>query len=518
MWWYQYRKSQIVERLPPDEAKLLGFLTTWIDENYTDLYDHVDSQLKRGMIPYVSMEFLIKPGDVLVSKTTDGVECQLAISWLQPLPERTLYKVPTAEQTWVWRVHAWSYSYDGVVRKRTRKIEVRLHAAAVEDEVSIADLDTEPLQLLDQNVYATLARRGKTFWACRKRKLVSYTDEASDLSCARFMVDCHTYKKIHPDSAFEMKSVQMLGTEMPKAVFDCEEPPKEPELLLLPNEVTGFELRRKKWKKLKVDQIQEVSWNRQAFDHLVATSDTKEIIQALITNQLTSEMGTDVIANKGNGLIMLLHGGPGTGKTFTAESVAEMAGRPLYPVTCGDIGTKPEQVEAYLESVFHLGKLWGCVVLLDEAEVFLEQRTLSDLDRNALVSVSLRALEYYEGILILTSNRVGTFDEVFKSRIQLALHYKSLQKPQRRQIWKNFFDRLDSMGESRIDFANVEKHLDRLSEYQMNGRQLTQYKDETMMFTHLRHAIEVTGEFDKYLEGVHRGCADEEIAREEGVS
>ncbi|KAF6794273.1 hypothetical protein CMUS01_16015, partial [Colletotrichum musicola] len=272
---------------------------------------------------------------------------------------------------------------------------------------------------------------------------------------------------------------------------------------------------------------QEVSWNRQAFDHLVATSDTKEIIQALITNQLTSERGTDIIANKGNGLIMLLHGGPGTGKTFTAESVAEMAERPLYPVTCGDIGTKPEQVEAYLESVFHLGKLWGCVVLLDEAEVFLEQRTLSDLDRNALVSVFLRALEYYEGILILTSNRVGTFDEAFKSRIQLALHYEPLRKPQRRQIWKNFFDRLDSMGESRIDFVNVGKHLDRLSEYQMNGRQirnaittarqLAQYKDETMMFTHLRHAIEVTGEFDKYLEGVHRGCADEEIAREEGV-
>ncbi|KAF6809330.1 hypothetical protein CPLU01_15523 [Colletotrichum plurivorum] len=458
MWWYHYRKSRMVERLPPDKAELLGILTTWIDENYTDLYDQVDSQLKRGMVSYVSMEFLIRPEDILVSKTNDGFKCQLATSWVQSTHERSPYENPTAEQsqqdesqhlpTWSWGVHAWSYSYDGVIRKRTKTVEVLLHAASAEDEVSIGNLDNVPLRFLNQQVHATLEHRGKTFWACRKRKLVSYTDETSDLSCA-------------------------------------------------------------------------------AFDHLVATSDTKEIIQALITNQLTSEIGTDVIASKGNGLIMLLHGGPGTGKTFTAESVAEMAERPLYPVTCGDIGTKPEQVEAYLESVFHLGKLWGCVVLLDEAEVFLEQRTLSDLDRNALVSVFLRALEYYEGILILTSNRVGTFDEAFKSRIQLALHYEPLRKPQRRQIWKNFFDRLDSMGESRIDFANVEKHLDRLSEYQMNGRQirnaittarqLAQYKDETMMFTHLRHAIEVTGEFDKYLEDVHRGCADEEIAREEGV-
>ena len=64
-------------------------------------------------------------------------------------------------------------------------------------------------------------------------------------------------------------------------------------------------------------------------------------------------------------------------------------------------------------------------MLFDEANVFLEQRSLEDMQRNALVSVFLRVLEYYEGILILTSNRVGTFDEAFKSGIQFALHYIS---------------------------------------------------------------------------------------------
>lgn len=45
------------------------------------------------------------------------------------------------------------------------------------------------------------------------------------------------------------------------------------------------------------------------------------------------------------------------------------------------------------------------MVLLDESDVFLEEREKTDLQRNALVSVFLRVLEYYEGILILTSNR-----------------------------------------------------------------------------------------------------------------
>ncbi|GFP58935.1 hypothetical protein ACSS6W_008296 [Trichoderma asperelloides] len=179
--------------------------------------------------------------------------------------------------------------------------------------------------------------------------------------------------------------------------FIEQEAPSQPDIYLLPRKILGFDLRRKKWEDLNVDLIQEVSWNKDAFNHLVADPETKELVQALVSNKVAAERGTDLMQNKGNGLIMLLHGGPGTGKTFTAESVAEIAEKPLYPVTCGDIGTKPEDVEKYLESVFHLGKIWGCVVLLDEAEVFLEQRSLNDLARNALVSVFLRALEYYDG-------------------------------------------------------------------------------------------------------------------------
>ncbi|KAL7921508.1 P-loop containing nucleoside triphosphate hydrolase protein [Trichoderma austrokoningii] len=262
---------------------------------------------------------------------------------------------------------------------------------------------------------------------------------------------------------------------------------------------------------LNVDRIREVCWNKSAFSNLVADPETKELVQALVTNKVAAEKGTDLMQNKGNGLIMLLHGGPGTGKTFTAESVAEMAEKPLYPVTCGDIGIKPEDVEKYLESVFHLGKIWGCVVLLDEAEVFLEQRSLNDLARNALVPVFLRALEYYDGILILTSNRVGTFDEAFK----------------RAQVWRNFFRRLKSLEEDNIDYDDVESYIGELSEREMNGRQIrnvittarqwAQFQRKTMTATHLKYAIKVTGKFDAYIKDVKEGYSDEQIARGDGV-
>jgi hypothetical protein len=225
--------------------------------------------------------------------------------------------------------------------------------------------------------------------------------------------------------------------------------------------------------------------------------------------------------------------------------VAELAEKPLFRVTCGDIGTKPEEVEKYLESVLHLGKIWGCVVLLDEADVFLEQRTLTDLERNALVSVFLRVLEYYEGILILTSNRVGTFDEAFKSRIQLSLHYESLTKSQRRTIWDNFLNRLNNLenenssigpieGRKRkfeenrgINFDEIERHLADLAEEQMNGRQirnaittarqLARFKDESMTYRHLEHVIRISRKFDKYLEKVRDSYTDDQVAREDGI-
>jgi hypothetical protein len=46
--------------------------------------------------------------------------------------------------------------------------------------------------------------------------------------------------------------------------------------------------------------------------------------------------------------------------TFLLESVAEIAEKPLYRVTCGDVGTKVVDVERYLQTVLYLGKTWNC--------------------------------------------------------------------------------------------------------------------------------------------------------------
>jgi len=143
------------------------------------------------------------------------------------------------------------------------------------------------------------------------------------------------------------------------------------------------------------------------------------------------------------GIILLLCGPPGVGKTLTAESVAEEMKVPLFMMSAGDLGLDPRHVESKLQGILDMCTRWGAILLLDEADVFLEQRSLHELERNKLVSVFLRVLEYYEGIMFLTTNRVETFDPAFQSRIHISIDYPELSSDSRRLVWANFLKQHD---------------------------------------------------------------------------
>ena len=63
-------------------------------------------------------------------------------------------------------------------------------------------------------------------------------------------------------------------------------------------------------------------------------------------------------------------------------------------MSAGDLGIDPSGVESALSNIMDMSAKWNAVLLLDEADVFLEQRSAHDLERNKLVSIFLRILEY----------------------------------------------------------------------------------------------------------------------------
>jgi hypothetical protein len=147
--------------------------------------------------------------------------------------------------------------------------------------------------------------------------------------------------------------------------------------ILLPYQVYGFILRSRKWATFNIDLVKDVEYTG-GWSDLVLPSSYKETVLALVQNHArgprrheghaNKPIQMDLVSGKGKGLIILLHGEPGVGKTSTAECVADHTKRPLFGITCGDIGDNAAAVEENLENNFQLAHKWGCVLLLDEAE------------------------------------------------------------------------------------------------------------------------------------------------------
>lgn len=289
----------------------------------------------------------------------------------------------------------------------------------------------------------------------------------------RMMVDVRNFLRIHPDyDEFKDPSAVNLSLGDLNSQDDAarqlaqrgkmQKIPKEQLALTWPT-VAGFSFSCKAWGEVMVSGLSKINFDDNAFDQLVLDESKKRLIQALVANHKSGGKAfTDIITGKGAGKIFLLHGPPGVGKTLTAEAIAEYLHQPLYSISVGELGVTVKELEAKLNEILEMAAIWNAVILIDEADIFLEQRTNADITRNAMVGIFLRLLEYHQGVLFLTTNRVRVFDRAFHSRISVALKYDPLTSEARAQIWQTF---LAGCGVKGVDTKP-------LADYQMNGRQI----------------------------------------------
>ncbi|KAM5360948.1 hypothetical protein ACJZ2D_013402 [Fusarium nematophilum] len=303
---------------------------------------------------------------------------------------------------------------------------------------------------------------------------------------------------------------------------------------LCPKIVPAFVFRTRTWEQVYIRDLSEPKFNGEMIDSLVMEPVQLRRLRALAQsfaridkdgNQLVRQAwSADFVKGKGLGLIFLLHGRPGVGKTCTAECIAEFLKKPLMILTSSDIGTHPAQIEDNLTREFKKAKSWGAVLLIDEADVFMEQRSTKDLTRNSLVAGFLRALEFYDGILFLTTNRVGAFDDAFISRIHVKLYYPDFTDDQRQQVWQTFVDKLkrDCGTYMKLD-TNAKRYLksSEVRAMKWNGREirnafqtavsLAEYdaeKDDDSKILvnddHFRAVVELSSDFKDYLDTLHK--------------
>lgn len=145
--------------------------------------------------------------------------------------------------------------------------------------------------------------------------------------------------------------------------------------------INGFSLTHKKWCQMVVEAMEEIKWNHQAFQKLVIDEDRRQLIHALVkAHRNDATTFDDIIQNKGQGLVGLLSGSPGVGKTLTAEAVAEVTQRPLYVVSAGELGIQADTVDKRLGVILDVTRRWGCVLLIDEVSKTKMVRTVLATD------------------------------------------------------------------------------------------------------------------------------------------
>ncbi len=226
--------------------------------------------------------------------------------------------------------------------------------------------------------------------------------------------------------------------------------------------VRVFSLDTKSYVYTDVDDVLPYEFDKNAMAKLYLPGEMLTILTRVFSTPVEGLFG-DLIKGKHGGVVILACGEPGVGKTLTAEVYAEQTERPLYVLELGELGTNVAQVEENLSRVFTRVARWNAVLQFDECEIFLTQRG-EDLERSAIVGSFLRLLDYYQGILFLTTNRAEVLDHAVRSRVMLKLAYPNLDHAGRSVIWKTMLD------EANLTLTGGS--IEELAEADINGRQI----------------------------------------------
>ncbi|KAI0887043.1 P-loop containing nucleoside triphosphate hydrolase protein [Annulohypoxylon maeteangense] len=249
-------------------------------------------------------------------------------------------------------------------------------------------------------------------------------------------------------------------------------------LMFCPSQIWAFSLRHKSWKMIQLQELSQIQPQDESFRTLQMDNDKKEDLENVLCGYLKNKHSNiDVIEGKGQGLNVLLHGNPGTGKTLTVESLCEKHVFPLYTLTCGELGNDADAFEDRLQMAFLRAANWRAVLLLEEADIFVRHRD-REIQRCAIVSSFLSKLDYSRAVVFMATNRVKHLDSALVSRVPLQLEFPDFDLQAQKEIWKDAINRLqDVKSDDKEALAfwvreELAQSKDRYGHLSMNGRQI----------------------------------------------
>ncbi|KAM4060445.1 ATPase family associated with various cellular activities (AAA) domain-containing protein [Hirsutella rhossiliensis] len=506
------RQAQESARQPPDSQLVddISIALAYLDQDFGSQRSELRGLLTDGLISYDLLWSIFMPSSAIYGDQNDLGEAQVMKF------KHGAYGEDRETGEKFYRVHASLITHDSEVFGWGEK-SIRL--PLFEGNMAITDLLVFPLDMHPEEkaIRQKLTDRGRSFikllekptckWygttATRSERVGASWEEVQFLASRRVMIDPPTWM-VHSYALDKLRWPLVRNRKSNKLHLSSV---KDDDLMFCNHRILGFSFDEKQWGAFTVSKLKDPRWNEAAFDRVVLPGKQLGLIKDLIRSYRTrtddgdnDDGFDDIIDGKGRGMVGLLSGRPGVGKTLTAEAVVEVSHRPLYSVSAGELGTSAGDVDRQLGKALDITCRWSCVLLIDEAEVFLHKRDDYNLGRNAIVSVFLRRLEYFQGVAILTTNRKLDIDIAFMSRIHYKFHYNDLSSSVRLAVWKNFIGP-DISG---LGASNEEDGIGQLAEeYALSGREIknaafcaksiSRVRNEALSLELIRNTIESLG-------------------------
>ena len=328
------RLLSLLDSLQDADPAPTEHLKLFMDLLYTELKQAIDAKVdmvKNGVITFDYLWTIFEP-EILVYGEKHGQQrvwelqqasygCQQGVSFLG--------------------LNVWHVDWDG--SKFGQQTDC-LKIWGFDGTRTIQHLDFYPLNfhLNKKDIVRKLVNRGKLFAALAGYHYKLYAGVALGRGgvrhniTSRVIIDCDAHNRLVPNQSVNLDTLSKDTTPLvfledddsdesevsdnfyvvtPASADAPAGAPRrdlsEKELLLTVPYVCGFALKTKTWLQLFVDQITEIKFNENAFDKLVLPERQKSLINAFVKTQARCKTSfDDIIAGKGQSMIMLLAGPP----------------------------------------------------------------------------------------------------------------------------------------------------------------------------------------------------------------
>ena len=192
--------------------------------------------------------------------------------------------------------------------------------------------------------------------------------------------------------------------------------------------------------------------NIQALDKVVLTPEARQSILSVLKQQknfskIFDKWGLSETLTYGRGMTLLFWGPPGCGKTWAAHCIAEALGQDLKVMENSQIQScLAGDTEKNLAAAFAEAKKKHQVLLLDECDSLLFSRNSVGMILGREINTLLTEIEKFEGVCILTTNRIRELDKALERRISLVCKFPRPDKDMRLRIWQELIPKKFPMG------------------------------------------------------------------------